>query len=411
MNILVIEPTHGGHRLNAAGLLLEALAKLPSVQVTFDTSVAAPQSPQFADWIAPRMAGVTLRTTMPAQIEHFDRGWVGQVVDAIGRSIDETRADHVFIPAGDGTVQVAAVRRLLRKFRRRPGVEIEAMMLRGKFAYEHAPTLKGRLEHASWFAALAATPFDRVHHMDPVIYDAAVARAPTLLKKLRRIPDPVDPIEADLTIAQARAKLQLPIDGRMLGCVGGLQFRKGIHLLIRSFARNVAAGRLRADDRLLLVGVPEAGVDAILNGEAKALVDAGRIVAIRRFVDDVAMSNALSAMDLVVTAYPGHIGSASITLRAAAQRRPVLADQFGWCGQIVPRFELGTMVDVNDAAAFDAAMVAALDASAGYVPGRKSEQLVRYGAVANTQAHWMERLRERLTLPPEPKVTWADATA
>lgn len=412
MNVLLVEPTHLGHRLNIAGLLLDALARLPAgVRVTFDTSPAAPPSPQFKDWIAPRLDGMTLRTTMPSPPGGFDRGWVGAVVDAITRAADETKADHVLVPTGDGTVQVATLRRLLRRFPRRAGVEFEAMMLRGKFAYDRAPTLKDRLEHASWFGLVAATPFDRVHHMDPVIYDAAVTRAPTLLRKLRRIPDPVDPIEAELTKEQARAKLNLPTEGRMLGCVGGLQLRKGIDLLIRSFARNLAAGRLKDDDRLLLVGVPEQGVDAILDGEAKALVDAGRIVAVRRFVDDVAMSNALSAMDLVVTAYPGHVGSASITLRAAAQRRPVLADKFGWCGAIVPTFELGTVVDVVDSDAFDAAMVAALDASAGYVPGRKSEQLVRYGSVANFQAHWMERLRERLSLPPEPKVTWADATA
>ena len=30
-------------------------------------------------------------------------------------------------------------------------------MLRGKFAYDRAPTLKDRLEHATWFAAVAAT--------------------------------------------------------------------------------------------------------------------------------------------------------------------------------------------------------------------------------------------------------------
>ena len=411
MNVLIVEPTHAGHRLNIVGLLLDALAALPGVAVTFDTSPVAPQSPQFADWVAPRMANVALRTTMPAQLDYFDRAWTGSAVDAIARSTVDARADHVFAPTGDGIVQIAALRRLLRRFPRRKGLEMEALMLRGKFAYDRAPRIKDRLEHLAWFAAVAATPFDRVHHMDPVIFDAAVRRAPTLARKLRRIPDPVDPIEPDLTIAQARAKLALPPDGRMLGCVGGLQMRKGIGLLIESFARNVAAGRLRAGDRLLLVGVPEPAVDAILDGAAKSLVDAGRIVAVRQFVDDRRMSNALSAMDLVVTAYPGHVGSASITLRAAAQRRPVLADAFGWCGQIVPRFELGTIVDVVDAKAFDAAMIAALDASAGYVPGRKSEQLVRYGAVANFQAHWMERLRERLNLPPEPKTTWADATA
>jgi glycosyltransferase involved in cell wall biosynthesis len=411
MNVLLVEPTAGGHRLNIAGLLLDALARLPGVAVTFDTAPDAPASPQFRDWIAPRLAGVTLRTTMPVQRVLFERGWVGRVIDAIARSAIEANADHVLIPTGDGTFQLAAQRRLLGRFKRRPGVEFEAMMLRGKFAYDRTPTLRDRAEHAAWFAAMAATPFDRIHHMDPVIFDAAVARAPRLTRKLRRIPDPVDPIEADLTVEQARAKLGLPTDGRMLGCVGGLQLRKGIDLLIRSFARNVAAGRLRDDDRLLLVGVPEQGVDAILDGEAKPLVDAGRIVAVRRFVDDVAMSNALSAMNLVVTAYPGHVGSASITLRAAAQRRPVLADKFGWCGAIVPRFELGTVVDVLDAGAFDRGMVEALDASVGYVPGRRSEQLVRYGAVANFQAHWMGRLRERLGLPPEPKVTWAEATA
>ena len=411
MNVLLAEPTHGGHRLNIVGLMLDALARLPGVRVTFDTSPSALATDAFRNWIAHRLAGVTLRTSLTDPLEYFDKRWAGWATTAIARSAIDTDAEHVLVPTGDGIVQMAAIQRLTGRFPRRRGVEFETMMLRGKFAYETQPTLRQRVEHAAWFATLAVAPFDRVYHMDPVIYEAAVARRPSLAGKLRQIPDPVDPIEADLSIAEARAKLGLPVDGRMLGCVGCLEMRKGIGLLIRSFARNLAAGRLREGDRLLLVGVPEPAVAEILDGEAVPLITSGRLILVRRFVSDVEMSNALSAMNLVVTAYPGHVGSASIALRAAAQRRPVLADRSGWCEKIVPLFGLGTITDVTNAATFDAAMVSSLDATDGFAPDARADRLVRYGAVSNFQAHWMERLRERLNLPAEPKLTWAEAIA
>lgn len=408
LHVLLVEPQHGGHRLNLAGLLLDALARLP-VRVTLDTSPDAPASPQFQQWIAPRLANATVRTSLPMPDWREPRGTIGRLVTSLDRSIAETKPDHVLVPGGDGVVQMATLQRLTRSFRKRPGVEMEAMLLRGKFAYRRGrPTLRDRLDELTWFAGVAGTPFDRVHHMDPLVYDAAIARAPTLSRKLARVPDPVDPIDADWTIEQARRSLDLPTDGRLFGCVGGLQTRKGIDLLIRSFVRLRDANRLRENDRLLLVGPPNAEIAALLDGEARPPINAGKLILIGRFVDDVTMSHAISAMNLVVTAYPGHVGSASIALRAAAQRRPVLADRFGWCGRIVPQFELGQVIDVTDASAFDDAIVRALDASETHVPSPRAEQLVRYSSGVNFQRHWMRRLRERLDLEPEPLIESAE---
>lgn len=411
MNVLVVEPSHWGHRLNAASLLLDAVARLPGAKPIFVTANPAVSSEQYKTWIEPRLQtyGIHVDPSLKEMPDSATWRDFKVQIPLIRAAVLRHDAGHVLIPSGDALVQMAFATRLFSSLRVGKDVEYEAMMLRGRFAYEPCVTLREKLARTLWFASVRRSPFDAIHHMDPIIYQEAIRRAPDLEGRLKVIPDPVDPIEADITIAEARKRFNLPAEGRIAGCVGVLDLRKGMDLLLWAFARCIENGTLSAErDRLLLVGKQDAAVASLLANEMKPLVDRGAIVSISRFVSDVEMSNAITAMDLVVTPYPKHIGSASIVIRAAAQRRPVLASDFGWLGTLVRRLGLGSVCDVLDPAQFAEALPRAFDAATGFQPTELAQRFVSYSAVENFQAHWVQRLARRLGLTPPPVVRWQD---
>jgi len=78
---------------------------------------------------------------------------------------------------------------------------------------------------------------------------------------------------------------------------------------------------------------------------------AANIVSIDSFVSDVEMLCAIKSCDAVATLYPGHIGSASIVIRAAAMKKPVIGTNFGWIGYVVQKYGLGYSFDVQNESA------------------------------------------------------------
>ena len=407
MHVLIDEPFHPGHRLNIAGLLLDAIVRLPGVRVTFATSPEAAGSKQFATWIAPRLtSAVTVDTSLPnrfrteVKTDYFN-AWLA----ASERVVKSAAIDHVILPAGDGVTACAALRKF-RSPRAYKQAEWETMLFRGRFAYITPATLKEKVSTALGLAALRMSPMRVIHHMDPIIGEAILGRYPGMRGRFDIVPDPVDPMEAELTKREARRRLGLREEGRVVGCAGAIDVRKGSDLLISAFLKGLRDGRLKPDDRLLLVGPHDQ--DLPITSEIAEARRTGHIVSIDRFVSDQEMSNGLSAMDVVATPYPSHIGSASIAIRAAAQQRPVLASAFGWLGALVPRFGLGNVCDVSDADAFASAIVRSLDEADQYVQGPAAEQFDRYCSVANFQAHWLQRLSARLNVAPPAVIRWSD---
>jgi D-inositol-3-phosphate glycosyltransferase len=209
----------------------------------------------------------------------------------------------------------------------------------------------------------------------------------------------------ELDRREARISLGLPADGAVIGCVGAINERKGIDCLLRSFAE----ADLPANSRLLLAGNHDALIRNLLKHDFADLVRAGRIVSIDRYLSVEELQQSLAAMDLVCTPYMHQIAIASISLRAAAANRPVLAADDGWCGRMVPAFGMGWVSNPRDTQRFADAIRTSLEAAPSWERGEACNKLLEFHNPANFAAIFAERLRERLGRPPmSATISWEE---
>jgi glycosyltransferase involved in cell wall biosynthesis len=391
MRVLIFEPDHKGHHFTYLRLLLPALRDL-GVEIIVCTNPEAPASAEYAEQLAPLADCFTMDSSVPLLMGSPLKSALRRADDFV-RLLRRYRPDHVLLPYADGITQVLAAGRLLGRGALPSGVETEALLMRGRFAYPPSDFRDAVYSRVLW-TLLGRAPWHVIHHLDPVPFELVARAGGDLARRSHLMPDPVEPLPA-IDRQTARRKLGLPVAGRYVGGCGLIDRRKGADLLIRAFA----AASLRADDRLLLAGRFAPEVRQMVDTEYAQLVRSGRICALDRFLSDEELDAAVLALDVMCTPYPRHIGSASIVIRAAAAGRPVVACDFGWMGYIVNKFALGRTCNVHNAGELAAAIGTALEGSSAYRPSEAARRLVAYHTPDNFRAAWTARLRERLGLP------------
>jgi glycosyltransferase involved in cell wall biosynthesis len=394
VHIAVFEPNPSGHRYTYVRRLLPALASLGQ-RLTFATSREGIASIQYRAQIS----GVERLCEIDADMSlgtggRFQAG-LRSFAENLHRVAVDLGADHVIVPYADGMIQVVGLRRLMGRFRLPGGVEIEALMMRGAFAYAE-PGIRETARARTWLSLTQAAPFAVVHHIDPIVVSELAERAPALARRVRLIPDPSEQVDF-MTRTEARRTLGLPEDGRYIGCVGSMNRRKGIDLLVRAF---VAASVAR-NDRLLLAGPVGPAVAALLAGMAADAVRGGRIVVLDRYLSESEFRVAIAAMDVVGAPYPPDSGSSSIVIHAAGQERPVLGSDAGWVGWTVRRFGLGTTCDTRNTEAFANAVSGSLDASVDFRSSEGGRRFVAFHRPENFAACFTRRIRARLGMPAQ----------
>lgn len=399
MHVLIYEPYYQGHRLHNAARMLPALLSLGDslTRITLVTSRAAPASTEYRTHIQEWEGRITIDAIEP-ELPELGLGAARQSANAFISSVRRLRPDHVYIPNADGMAQVMGAAWLRGRRRLPAGVPIEILLLRGAFAYPQPDWRAAAKARLSWELAMRG-PWARIFHLDPMVWQAL---KPRRRQRVHLMPEPMEPPHI-LSKAEGRLALGIPTDGRYVGLAGMMDERKGADLLIRAFA----AADLAASDRLLLVGQQSPGVRALLAGPFASYVRQGRILSIDRYVENRELDASIAAMDLVAAAYPRHIGSASIVIRAARASRPVLGSEFGWVGYIISRFGLGSTLNVSDIPAFARALRRDLDAAADFRVPPAGQRFLEFHTPENYGAVWTQLLRQRLRLPADARTcTW-----
>ena len=396
MRVLVFEPDFGGHHFDYLRLILPAFSELAG-SVVLSTTTAALDSTQYQMLLKPLSCRVEIDPLPSA------RGGLllhsVQNARSLARAVRRVRPDHVLVPYADGISQVLGATRPWPMISR--DVHLEGLMFRGGFAYPATSLRRRAFTFASWELATRAS-WSRIHHLDPVVFEAIRRRGGAFASKCDLMPDPVERATPSDRVT-ARRRLAIPEDGRYVGCIGALDRRKGVDLLIRAFAR----ASLEPSDRLLLVGPHEPHVSAMLCEEYAPLVRGGRIVSVDRFASPPDFEAAVQAADVICTPYPAHVGSASIVIRGAAAGKFVLGSDWGWIGTTIRRFRLGRVCRVDDASEFASAIAASLADAPSFSLGEAGRRFVAFHSPENFVGCWTTYARSRLGLPEAPgRRTW-----
>ena len=157
--------------------------------------------------------------------------------------------------------------------------------------------------------------------------------------------------------AEARARLALPADAKVLVSVGGLVERKGMHRVIDCLPALLGS---HPDLHYLVVGgaSPEGDLRADLETQVARLDLRGRV----HFLGEIPPAELkwpLSAADVFALSTRNE-GWANVFLEAMACGLPVVATDVGGNAEVVCRPELGAIVPFGDAAALQQALDDAL---------------------------------------------------
>jgi len=192
-------------------------------------------------------------------------------------------------------------------------------------------------------------PFSTILCLDGASFDWFRTVKKTGRVRIGRCPDPVEQ-GFGLSRTECRKRLYLPETAKIVGCIGGINERRGVDLLIKAFCSYGP----RIDEYMLLVGKQNETIAALIEKVKQknpAVWKQMRVV--NRFVNKEELLVAINAADVIAATYPCHPASASIVIRAATANKPVLGSNRGWVGYVVRKFGLGFCCDVNSNKEFE----------------------------------------------------------
>jgi len=397
MNVLIFEPSFGGHRLHYVRHLVEAMAPLTDRLIVV-TNDRAEQQPVFQELLTPLRDRFELDASAKMPGGSFLARARGKTVD-LRRALKRHRPDRYYVPFADGMRYWVGWRGRLPGgvYRSAPS---EALIMRGGDGYLPPEQQPARARGIA-FRLLKQTPWSVLHLLDPLEYQFIQRHAPDLAARSQLMPEPVEPMPT-IDKAAARRELGIETGGRLIAMAGQMDQRKGADLLIRAWARADAA----ADDRLLLAGGMSDPVRAVMD-QHRELARSGRLIAWDRFISEREFGLVFAAADVVAATYPRHTGSSGIVVRAAAMGRPLVASDYGWIGHTVERFGMGRTLDVTDIDRLAAAMTAALDGAEAFEPTEATRRFNAFHTVENFAATWTAGLREAVGAAPASNLrTW-----
>lgn len=384
--VLVFEPDVTGHHLQYVRVLVDALCEhVDAVDVILQKGACSS-----AAFVA-HFAGLTysnVRFLEDVEVP-LNRGMYGTALaswQALCRAIRKYRPERVYVPYADGLIQVAGIHTLVSRRSLIPGVRIEALMMRGGFAYP-SDSVASRVRQELMFQCVLRSPFDVVHVLDPLVL-SEIERRSSLANstRFRPIPEAVTPVPV-LSQTSARRMLGIPQECDYLVCAGGIDARKGVDLLLIV----ALGGGLPVGAKLLLVGRISDDVRGLVRAAQSQIGD--QLVVIDRYVTEEEFAFSILASNVVAVPYPAHQGSSGLLVRAAAADRFVLASDYGWVGWATRTFGLGLSVDVTSADTLRAAIAESFHRSRSHVRTTSCQRFLAFHTAENQKQHWLRGLR------------------
>jgi glycosyltransferase involved in cell wall biosynthesis len=180
--------------------------------------------------------------------------------------------------------------------------------------------------------------------IDPTLIEYADRRRDGALAKLTYLPDPA---RLHLLISpkvEARNRLSIPPESRVIALYGEIAARKGVYPLLDAAVH----ARCRPQLHVLLAGRC-AERDRLVNYPAyRTLEEQGRLHILEGYLDQAHERLLLSAIDCMWLGYANFYGMSGILVLAGRHGVPVIASKAGLVGYLVRKHGLGLTVDPHN---------------------------------------------------------------
>ena len=399
MKALVFEPQFVGHNLAYARHVIEALSQV-GVESIFLTSRQALESEEYRTHIGTLSCEFTVEVSDVFESKRSSRGVRVQgprglysTMRALLDGLKEFCPEHVYVPFGNALAYSLGVPNPVSRLLRSRGVEIEAILLFGKYSYPHTDW-SSRWKQELALRMLDLGPWTRIHHILPHAVNVMSQHSTKLKQITGLLPDPIEtPVHFERTSACRR--LGLNPDHRYLSLLGVIDRRKGIHDLLAAIRR--VESDLPGDVRFLVAGRCASDVRSVFQGEFKDLVDSGRIVIRDQHLSHEELWAACYASTMMLLPYPEHQYSASILIRAAAAQVPVVCNSIGWMHETTQRFNLGWTCNTRDPSEFGQVLVETVSSCDKFLAGASAQEFVSFHSLDNFRARITQRIRQRIS--------------
>lgn len=130
-------------------------------------------------------------------------------------------------------------------------------------------------------------------------------------------------------------------DSICFGCLGGLDRRKGVDLLIDAFMR----GDFKSKPRLLLAGqiIDSSILEKVAS--AQKLFGSERVIHLNKYLSNEDYFASLLKMDVVCLPYRKHIGPSGVFAQAASAGKVVIVSNYGWLGWEMAKYNKSLVFD------------------------------------------------------------------
>ncbi len=334
--ILIFEPLCTGHHFKYVQLLIRAFTEkkckiyLASTTESFETKEYEILLKNIEHLFTKVITSVKMRNNI----------YLNSLLHSIEiqRLIKRYDCNIVFIPYLDTYFYTLGI--LLKLSIKQKKRTIEGIIFRGDCSYEGmSKNIRNRIRRIIMEKILLSNVFNRVLYIDELMYESFKH---VITKANTHIVSCPDPVESTYMISrnEFRSKFGISHNDKVLGVFGMIDSRKGVDLLLEAFQSLPKTSY----NKLLLMGKHSEK----LNDCVRKIELFSNIISVDRFVTDDELISGINSVDVVAVVYPGHIGSASIVIRAAAAQKPVLGSDFGWIGHTIKKYRLGKACNVLD---------------------------------------------------------------
>jgi glycosyltransferase involved in cell wall biosynthesis len=177
--------------------------------------------------------------------------------------------------------------------------------------------------------------------IDPTLAEFASKQRDSLFQKIRYVPDPAPQHSDVLSKQEAREKLGIARDARLVLVYGEISARKGIFSLVEA----AAAPECSREVHVLFAGRIRNPEELTKSAAWQSLAAQRRVHALNGFVDDEQERLLMAAADCMWVGYIDFYGVSSVMALAGRHAMPVLASNYGLVGHLAKTHHLGLLIE------------------------------------------------------------------